>query len=71
MATKSLFSWFVLGVTISVFSWTGVTGQVFPTRRTNLEGFMIGDCSETLDLGVMIDGMASEADQRAVLMSSG
>ena len=32
---------------------------------------MIGDCSETLDLGVMIDGMASEADQRAALMSSG
>ena len=32
---------------------------------------MIGDCSETLDLGVMIDGTASEADQRAALSSTG
>ena len=71
-ATKFLALYLVLGATTSVFRWTGVTGQqVFPTRRTNLGGVMIGDCSETLDLGVMIDGMATEADQRAALSTDG
>ena len=71
-ATKSFSLWFVLGVTISMFSWTGVTGQqFFPTRRMNLGGVMIGDCSETLELGVMIDGTASVADQMAALSTEG
>ena len=70
--TRSLAMWLLLGAMASVFKWTVIKGQqVFPTRRTNLGNAMVGNCSETLDLGVMIDGMATEADQRAALSSTG